>query len=106
MTVGDIVSSENTALLVSLQTYAYFPVARIHPMISLLLDGLNCTWGNWTSYSSCSATCGDGMQYRERSLEGLDIENSRQWCAKQEIDIQTCNIQPCKPGTYFILNLR
>ena len=33
MTVGDIASFENTAL-VCLQTYAYFPVARIHPKIS------------------------------------------------------------------------
>ena len=63
------------------------------------LDGLNCTWGNWTSFTSCSATCGDGIQYRERSLEGMDTENSRQWCAKKEMDIQTCISKPCK-GTY------
>ena len=69
------------------------------------LDGLNCTWGSWTSYTSCSVTCGDGIQYRERSLEGMDTENSRHLCAGQKIDIQTCNIQPCESGTYCRLNL-
>ena len=73
-------------------------------ILMLLLDGLNCTWGSWTSFSSCSATCGDGMQYRERSLKDMGRENSRNWCTKKETDIQTCNIQPCKPGTYHLRN--
>ena len=69
------------------------------PLIAIYFsDELNCTWGSWSMFSPCSATCGEGFHYRERSCEGADGKYSGRWCSRSEIDIQTCSIAQCKPG--------
>ena len=58
------------------------------------IDGLNCTWGNWTAFSPCSVTgCSEGTQYRERVCESLDPNFTGMWCSRRETEIEECN--PC-----------
>ena len=53
-----------------------------------IVDGLNCTWGDWTAFSTCSA---EGTQYRERVCESLYPGFTGMWCSRKDIDIQRCN---------------
>ncbi|KAI8512763.1 Thrombospondin type 1 repeat-containing protein [Branchiostoma belcheri] len=54
---------------------------------------LKAHWSEWTDWSTCSATCGEGEQVRTRTcLEATpgDI------CAGQDTEIQPCNLGTCK----------
>ncbi|XP_078662008.1 SCO-spondin-like [Branchiostoma floridae x Branchiostoma belcheri] len=54
---------------------------------------LKAHWSEWTDWSTCSATCGEGEQVRTRTcLEATpgDI------CAGQDTEIQPCNMGTCK----------
>ncbi|CAL1531650.1 unnamed protein product [Lymnaea stagnalis] len=52
-------------------------------------------WGPWGDYSSCSRTCGGGVQSRGRRC--LSSNNSK--CQGQSIQYQSCSVQNCPPGS-------
>ena len=53
-----------------------------------IVDGLNCTWGSWTEFSTCSA---EGTQYRDRVCGSLNPDFSGLWRSRKETVIQSCN---------------
>ena len=64
-----------------------------------IVDGLNCTWGNWTSLSNCSS---DGTCYRERACESKDpgFTGLNKWCSRKDIEFQTCDPEPGKKHSF------
>lgn len=73
-----------------------------YPCISWTETGLDLTmsdvviggWSAWQPMTSCSRTCGAGVQYRQRLCNNPKPLNSP-WCPGEEFDAQVCNTQPC-----------
>ena len=49
-------------------------------------------WQEWNAWSTCTATCGGGMHYRDRSCDGTG-------CRGQGFETGTCNIDACDAGS-------
>ena len=47
------------------------------------------TWGTWTTWSGCSATCGGGRQSRRRSCQNGNT------CMGRNTEFTNCNTQNC-----------
>jgi hypothetical protein len=72
------------------------------------IDGLTCdaqkackngscvaeVWSEWSSFSLCSATCGQGLQYQERHCLGNNND-----CQGKSRRYQICQAQPCPLGS-------
>ena len=54
-------------------------------------------YGEWSEWDECSATCGGGVQYRERNVTVHTSGNSTYTTFQGES--QVCSTQPCPPGT-------
>lgn len=58
----------------------------------------NCTFSPWTSYDSCSATCGGGFKTRRKFI--LNDENRDTcWKLANKTQIIPCAVLPCPIGT-------
>ena len=62
-----------------------------------IIDRMIDAWGEWSSWTGCSKTCGSGRRSRERDCETKDkpVVN----CTGASIEVESCNTQPC-PGDY------
>ena len=60
-----------------------------------IVDG---EWGDWSAWSNCSASCGDGIQNRTRSCDNPAPFNGGNPCSGNETETQSCNDGVC-PGT-------
>ena len=60
---------------------------------------VNCLWGEWSAWKTCSVTCGSGTQERNRSItqEALFGGNV---CKGDDRETQSCNSNGC-PGIYL-----
>ena len=62
-----------------------------------------CVWGQWTSWSACSQTCGGGTINRSRNIT-QPAKNAGDSCAGSSTQQMSCNPDPCrKENTWFIL---
>ncbi|XP_025103049.1 A disintegrin and metalloproteinase with thrombospondin motifs adt-1-like isoform X4 [Pomacea canaliculata] len=50
----------------------------------------NITWGEWGTWSACSATCGDGTRSRQRTCSVTQAS-----CPREATQTDTCNITAC-----------
>ena len=57
---------------------------------------MDCEWGEFGEWSTCTKTCAGGDQSRTRSVE-VESELGGSPCTGNETETQSCNIQPC-PG--------
>ena len=58
---------------------------------------VNCEWGPYGEWSSCSKTCGEGEKYRTR-LVSQPASNDGQPCEGEATETMSCNETQC-PGT-------
>ena len=58
-------------------------------------------WTDWTVWSSCSQTCGDGQMTRGRFCVNPRPENGGQDCEGAAEEQQTCNLGNC-PGNGWV----
>ena len=58
---------------------------------------VNCEWGNYDSWSSCSKTCGRGEKSRTRK-EAIPASNGGLACEGDATEIEDCNDVVC-PGS-------
>ena len=58
-----------------------------------LSDG---NWGQWSNYSCCSTTCGQGLQVRSRECDDPEPGPDGQPCQGDFKQVQYCNEEnPC-----------
>ena len=58
---------------------------------------MNCEWGTWGSWESCSATCGGGTEERIRVVD-KPPQNGGRPCTGGSTDVQSCSTQSCVPA--------
>ena len=62
----------------------------------------DCVWGPWSTWLSCSKTCGGGIETRSRIKTKAEQNGGN--CSGSISDSKTCNTQSCpgKQDTTFI----
>uniref|UniRef100_A0A667YJF4 SCO-spondin n=1 Tax=Myripristis murdjan TaxID=586833 RepID=A0A667YJF4_9TELE len=56
-------------------------------------------WSEWTEWSDCDAECGGGIRRRNRTCSAPPPKNGGRDCEGMTLQSQSCNNQPCSPGT-------
>ena len=54
---------------------------------------VDCTWGDFSSWSTCSATCGGGLQYRLRTK--IAVETNGGTCMGDSAEYRDCSTDAC-----------
>ena len=58
---------------------------------------VNCVWGSWDTWATCTVTCGGGVQVRTRKIDTHE-ENSGTACSGVSTEQQTCSTGSCPAG--------
>nr|XP_051676343.1 hemicentin-1 isoform X2 [Oryctolagus cuniculus] len=56
------------------------------------------SWGNWHSWSPCSASCGGGEKTRRRLCDSPTPNKGGHPCAGDTTQVSRCNVQACPGG--------
>ena len=56
---------------------------------------VNCTWNSWSAWETCSVSCGNGTQERNRTKSAAQHGGAD--CVGNDTESQFCNTNPC-PG--------
>ena len=56
---------------------------------------LNGGWSEWTQWSACSKTCGDGHRVRKRFCNNPEPKHNGSSCDGENLEFEKCRIQPC-----------
>ena len=59
-----------------------------------MLHNLDCVWGEWASWGSCSKTCGPGTIVRTRAIK-VQATNGGEKCTGESKEHKDCQIKPC-----------
>ena len=62
---------------------------------------VNCQWGGWSQYSTCSKSCGGGTQAKSRSKTVKERYGGE--CSNLFKETRACNTQNC-PGNFLLQN--
>ena len=65
-------------------------------------ETLRPSWSSWTTWSSCSVTCGVGQSIRQRACEADTY--SPELCREPREEIKECVLDSCLPGMYSTVN--
>ena len=65
---------------------------------------VNCVWGTWDTWATCSKTCGGGSQIRTRKITTHE-ENGGTSCTGTSSEQQNCNTGACPAGEGISDNL-
>ena len=63
-------------------------------MIKISLEPVNCVWGEWSTYTACSKTCGNGTQARQRTI-ALEASQTGINCTGSDREAKECNDGRC-----------
>ncbi|XP_078539094.1 A disintegrin and metalloproteinase with thrombospondin motifs 7 [Lissotriton helveticus] len=56
---------------------------------------INGGWGSWSLWSTCSKTCGAGVQYAERQCSNPTPKYGGKYCLGERKRYRICNTKPC-----------
>uniref|UniRef100_A0A7S4GQJ7 Spondin-like TSP1 domain-containing protein n=1 Tax=Oxyrrhis marina TaxID=2969 RepID=A0A7S4GQJ7_OXYMA len=59
---------------------------------------VDCAWGDWSEYSSCSATCGGGQQTKTRNVVNVAKAGGKPCKLADSMYIRPCNTDMCPSG--------
>ena len=81
--------------------YHYLYNTKRHKCIAKNISILvNCAWGSWDTWATCSKTCGGGVQVRTRKVETHE-ENGGTVCSGLSSEQQNCNTGTCPAGNDY-----
>ena len=65
----------------------------------------DCVWESWSTWLSCSKTCGGGTETRSRQKKKAEQNGGN--CSGSRSESKSCNTQPCpgKQDTAFVVLL-
>ncbi|KAM4676040.1 A disintegrin and metalloproteinase with thrombospondin motifs 20 [Discoglossus pictus] len=55
-------------------------------------------WGSWSSYSSCSRTCGGGIKTTSRECNRPEPKNGGKYCVGRRMKFRSCSTDSCPKG--------
>ncbi|XP_005924501.1 A disintegrin and metalloproteinase with thrombospondin motifs 12 [Haplochromis burtoni] len=64
-------------------------------IVGKLPETVNGGWGQWSTWSYCSRTCGIGVQSSERECNNPKPEFGGKYCTGERKRYRTCNTKPC-----------
>lgn len=59
------------------------------------LDSMDCQWGDWIEWTTCTKTCGGGSQSRTRMIVSAPKGGGKLCDAKVSSEVGSCNDYPC-----------
>nr|XP_020449606.1 A disintegrin and metalloproteinase with thrombospondin motifs 12-like [Monopterus albus] len=65
-------------------------------IVGKLPETVNGGWGQWSTWSHCSRTCGTGVQSAERECDNPKPEFGGKYCTGERKRYRTCNTKPCQ----------
>ncbi|XP_028269800.1 A disintegrin and metalloproteinase with thrombospondin motifs 12-like [Parambassis ranga] len=65
-------------------------------IVGKLPETVNGGWGQWSTWSYCSRTCGTGVQSAERECNNPKPEFGGKYCTGERKRYRTCNTKPCQ----------
>ncbi|CAK6950782.1 LOW QUALITY PROTEIN: A disintegrin and metalloproteinase with thrombospondin motifs 12 [Scomber scombrus] len=65
-------------------------------IVGKLPETVNGGWGQWSTWSYCSRTCGTGVQSAERECNNPKPEFGGKYCTGERKRYRTCNTKPCE----------
>ncbi|XP_068617098.1 A disintegrin and metalloproteinase with thrombospondin motifs 12-like [Brachionichthys hirsutus] len=65
-------------------------------IVGKLPETVNGGWGQWSSWSHCSRTCGTGVQMAERECNNPKPEFGGKYCTGERKRYRTCNSKACQ----------
>ena len=65
---------------------------------------VDCVWGAYDAWSTCSKTCGGGVQIRTRKV-ATHAENGGAACSGLSSEQQDCSSDACPAGKFILLVL-
>uniref|UniRef100_UPI0037E80270 A disintegrin and metalloproteinase with thrombospondin motifs 12-like n=1 Tax=Semicossyphus pulcher TaxID=241346 RepID=UPI0037E80270 len=65
-------------------------------IVGKLPETVNGAWGQWSTWSYCSRTCGTGVQSAERECNNPKPEFGGKYCTGERKRYRTCNTRPCQ----------
>uniref|UniRef100_A0A8C2WRW2 ADAM metallopeptidase with thrombospondin type 1 motif, 12 n=1 Tax=Cyclopterus lumpus TaxID=8103 RepID=A0A8C2WRW2_CYCLU len=68
-------------------------------IVGKLPETVNGGWGQWSTWSHCSRTCGTGVQSAERECSNPKPEFGGKYCTGERKRYRTCNTKPCQQIT-------
>ncbi|XP_068461120.1 A disintegrin and metalloproteinase with thrombospondin motifs 12-like [Clinocottus analis] len=68
-------------------------------IVGKLPETVNGGWGQWSTWSHCSRTCGTGVQSAERECSNPKPEFGGKYCTGERKRYRTCNTKPCQQNT-------
>ena len=72
-------------------------------IIFFLISARDCTWADWTTWSQCSKTCGDGTRTKTRTK--LITEVGGGVCNGEPFESELCNLEGCKICFFVYINM-
>ena len=67
------------------------------------VDAVDCVWGEYGDWSTCSVTCGGGSRTRIRP-EATPASNGGTTCTGSATETENCNANAC-PGTKILKSI-
>ncbi|KAG7490435.1 A disintegrin and metalloproteinase with thrombospondin motifs 12-like [Solea senegalensis] len=65
-------------------------------IVGKLPETVNGGWGQWSTWSHCSKTCGTGVQSADRECNNPKPEFGGKYCTGERKRYRTCNTKPCQ----------
>lgn len=94
---NDIEVNDFNLMTVDCHLFTFFSQFKIFNYVKTFK--LEVEWSNW---STCSSSCGEGIQKRIRYCSDFDIQHHL--CDGNELKVQACKSDPC-PGSFYIYQL-
>ncbi|CAJ1364409.1 unnamed protein product [Effrenium voratum] len=69
-------------------------VCNMHDCVEDAWGKIDCTWSQWSSWGSCSASCGSGQAQRSRIIV-QEVAHGGQTCTGLFQDFRNCTAAPC-----------